>query len=165
MVRGTPTGRRTRVRLALEEAPAGTRLHGVAEGAIPLRDIAAVIGRQLNVPVTAITGEEAEGHFTWMALFAQLDSPAASDVTRRRFGWQPEGAGTLPRREPGHTSQPRTAAYLIDGDLVELYEAARRHSARRAEQSHGDGSRGSSDGSRRTSMSSRPSASASASTP
>jgi len=39
------------------------------------------------------------------------------------------------------------------------------HPARHAEHSHDDGSRGSSDRSRRTSMSSRPSASASASTP
>ncbi len=39
--------------LALEEAPAGTRLHGVADQAIPFRDIAAVIGRHLSLPVTA----------------------------------------------------------------------------------------------------------------
>jgi nucleoside-diphosphate-sugar epimerase len=54
-------------RLALEEAPAGMRLHGVAEEAIPFRDIAAVIGRHLGIPVTAIPGEEPEGQFTWMA--------------------------------------------------------------------------------------------------
>lgn len=82
-------------RLALEKAPAGTRLHGVAEGAIPFRDIAAAIGRHLNVPVTAITREEAEGHFTWMFPFAQLDCPASSDLTRKRFGWQPEQPGLI----------------------------------------------------------------------
>jgi hypothetical protein len=62
-------------RLAMEEAPAGTRLHGVAEGAVPFRDIVAVIGRHLNLPVTAISRYEAEGHFGWMAPFALLTAP------------------------------------------------------------------------------------------
>jgi LuxR family transcriptional regulator, maltose regulon positive regulatory protein len=61
--------------------------------------------------------------------------------------------------------QPAPHGGFSTGDLVELYEADRRHPAQHAERSHDDGSRGSSDGSRRTSMSSSPSASASASTP
>jgi nucleoside-diphosphate-sugar epimerase len=89
-------------RLALEEAPAGTRLHGVADEAVPFRDIAAVIGWHLNLPVTAISREEAEGHFTWMAPFALLDSPASSAVTRKRFGWQPEHPGLLADLNEGH---------------------------------------------------------------
>ena len=89
-------------RLALEEAPAGTRLHGVADEAIPLRDIAAVIGRRLNLPVTAISREEAEGHFGWMAPFAQLDSPASSTLTQQRFGWKPEHPGLIPDLDEGH---------------------------------------------------------------
>jgi nucleoside-diphosphate-sugar epimerase len=89
-------------RLAPEEAPAGTRLHGVAEQAIPFRDIAAVIGRHLNVPVTAISPGEAEGHFGWMAPFAQLDSPASSALTRKRFGWQPGHPGLIADLDDGH---------------------------------------------------------------
>jgi nucleoside-diphosphate-sugar epimerase len=89
-------------RLALEKAPAGTRLHGVAEGAIPFRDIAAVIGRHLNVPVIAITPGEAEGHFTWMSGFAQLDSPASGDLTRKQFGWQPGQPGLIADLDEGH---------------------------------------------------------------
>lgn len=89
-------------RLALEEALAGTRLHGVADGAVPFRDIAAVIGRHLNLPVTAIPREEAKGHFTWMAPFALLDSPASSTLTRKRFGWQPEHPGLIADLDEGH---------------------------------------------------------------
>jgi hypothetical protein len=65
----------------VEEAAAGTRLHGVADEAVPFRDIAAVIGQQLNLPVTAISREETEGHFGWMTPFALLDSPASSALT------------------------------------------------------------------------------------
>ena len=38
-------------RLALESAPAGSRLHGVADEGVPFRDIAEVIGRHLDLPV------------------------------------------------------------------------------------------------------------------
>ena len=89
-------------RLALEEAPAGTRLHGVTDQAVPFRDIAAVIGRHLNLPVTAISPQEAEAHFTWMAPFALLDSPASSTLTRKRFGWQPEHPGLIADLDEGH---------------------------------------------------------------
>jgi len=95
-------------RLALEEAPAGTRLHGVADEAIPFRDIAVVIGRHLSLPVTAIPREEAEGHFAWMAPFALLDSPAASALTQKLLGWQPEHPGLIADLNEGHyfTRQP-----------------------------------------------------------
>ena len=38
-------------RLALEQAPAGSVLHAVADEGVPVRDIAEVIGRHLDVPV------------------------------------------------------------------------------------------------------------------
>jgi nucleoside-diphosphate-sugar epimerase len=89
-------------RLAPEEAPAGTRLHGVADQAIPFRDIAAVTGRHLNLPVTAISPQEAEGHFAWMAPFALLDSPASSALIQQQFGWKPEHPGLIADLDEGH---------------------------------------------------------------
>src|SRR5262249_30568656 len=46
-------------RLALERAPAGARLHGVAEEGVAVRAIAAVIGRHLDLPARAISPEDA----------------------------------------------------------------------------------------------------------
>ena len=42
-------------RLALESAPAGSRLLGAGDEGIPLREIAEAIGRQLNMPAVSIT--------------------------------------------------------------------------------------------------------------
>src|SRR5271157_5581975 len=50
-------------RLALEKAPAGTTLHGVGEEGVPIRDVADVIGRHLELPVVSIDPADAEGHF------------------------------------------------------------------------------------------------------
>ena len=38
-------------RLAVENAPAGSALHAVADEGVPIRDIAEVIGRHLDIPV------------------------------------------------------------------------------------------------------------------
>lgn len=82
-------------RLALEGAPAGSVLHGVGDEGIPLRDIATVIGRRLDVPVVSLTGAEAAGHFGWLARFITMDSPASSALTRDRLGWRPTRPGLL----------------------------------------------------------------------
>ncbi len=50
-------------RLALESAPAGSRLHGVGDEGVPFRQIAEVIGRHLELPVVSIDPEEAVAHF------------------------------------------------------------------------------------------------------
>lgn len=76
-------------RLALEKAPAGSRLHGVADEGVPVRDIAGVIGRRLNLPLAAVSAEEAEEHFGWLARFIAIDAPASSALTQERLGWQP----------------------------------------------------------------------------
>ncbi|MEW2115990.1 SDR family oxidoreductase [Streptomyces sp. NPDC005474] len=82
-------------RLALESAPAGTRLHAVAEEGIPVREIAEAIGRGLGVPVTSVPREETGDHFGWLGNFFALDIPASSALTRERFGWRPVGVGLL----------------------------------------------------------------------
>ena len=83
-------------RLVLEKGSAGTRYHGVADEGVPFRDIAAVIGRRLNVPVVAKSPEEAAGHFGWFAHFAAIDSPASSVQTQERLGWHPTQPGLIP---------------------------------------------------------------------
>ncbi|WP_030934526.1 SDR family oxidoreductase [Streptomyces sp. NRRL S-646] len=90
------------VRLALESAPAGTRLHAVADEGVPFRDIAAAIGHHLDVPVRSITAEEAPAHFGWLANVAGLDAPASNTLTRKWLGWEPTGPSLIEDLEEGH---------------------------------------------------------------
>jgi nucleoside-diphosphate-sugar epimerase len=89
-------------RLALEAAPAGTRLHGVGDEGVPFADIAEVIGRHLSLPVTSLSADEARDHFGLFALFASMDVPASSALTRERFGWQPVHPGLIADLDKGH---------------------------------------------------------------
>lgn len=89
-------------RLALEKAPGGSTLHGVAEEGVQIREIAEVIGRHLNLPVVAISPEEAGGHFAWLADLLALDSPASSALTRELLGWQPSQVGLIDDLDQGH---------------------------------------------------------------
>lgn len=82
-------------RLALEKASAGSMLHAVADGGLPVREIAGVIGRRLNVPVDSIPVEEVGAHFGFLGGFFSLDSPASSALTQQRLGWHPEQPGLL----------------------------------------------------------------------
>ena len=89
-------------RLALELAPAGTRLHGVADEGVPFRDIAAVIGRHLDVPVVSISPEEAADHFGFLSVFASFDNPTSSALTQKVLDWNPEGPGLIEDLDAGH---------------------------------------------------------------
>ena len=89
-------------RLALDKAPAGSTLHAVADEGVPIRDIAEVIGRHLNLPVVSIAPEDAAAHFTWLAGFLGLDSPASSALTRELLGWQPTRPGLINDLDQGH---------------------------------------------------------------
>lgn len=82
-------------RLALEKNAAAARYHAVAEEGVPFREIAALIGRQLSVPLVSQTPEEAATHFGWFAHFAALDAPASSRQTREVLGWQPRQIGLI----------------------------------------------------------------------
>jgi len=83
-------------RLALERAPAGARLHAVADEGVPIRDIASVIGRRLNVPVAGKSPEEAGDHFAWLGYFLSFDNPTSSTLTRERLGWLPTRPSLIP---------------------------------------------------------------------
>ncbi len=89
-------------RLALEKAPAGSVLHAVADEGVPIRDIAEVTGRHLDLPVAAISPEDAGEHFAWLAGFLGLDSPASSTLTRELMGWQPTRPGLIDDLDQGH---------------------------------------------------------------
>ena len=99
----------TLFRLALEQAPAGTALHAVADEGVPTRAIAEVIGRHLELPVVSIAPQDAGAHFTWMADFLAMDGPTSSAWTRELLGWEPTGPGLIDDLEQGHYFQ-RVAA-------------------------------------------------------
>lgn len=81
--------------LALEKGAAGAVYHGVADSGVPTRDIAAIIGRRLNLPVVAKSREDAGNHFSWLARFFGLDLPASSTLTQERLGWRPSQPGLI----------------------------------------------------------------------
>lgn len=90
-------------RLAVEQAPAGTRLLGAAEGDVSTRAIAEAIGRGLGVPVAGIAAEAAEEHFGPFALLMALDfPPMTSEETRTLLGWHPTEPGLIADLEEGH---------------------------------------------------------------
>ncbi|GAB2909761.1 SDR family oxidoreductase [Rhodococcus aerolatus] len=79
------------VRLALESAPGGTAWHAVADEGDAVRDIAAVIGRRLGLPVASVP-DDTFGPFA--PIFA-MDQPASSARTREALGWRPTHPGLL----------------------------------------------------------------------
>ena len=89
-------------RLALENAPAGSTLHAVADEGVPIRAVAEVIGRHLDLPVVSIPREEAGEHFAWLGGFLGIDSPASSTLTRELLGWQPTHPGLIEDLDKGH---------------------------------------------------------------
>ena len=89
-------------RLALENAPAGSRLHGVGDEGVPTRDIAEAIGRRLNLPVVSVPVEKANEHFGWLGLFFSMDIPSSSTLTQQRFSWQPTQPDLLADLEQDH---------------------------------------------------------------
>ena len=82
-------------RLALEKTNSHATYNAVAEEGVPLREIAEVIGRGLNVPVKSITPEQAAGYFGWLAHFVASDAPSSSTQTRKQLGWNPTGPSLI----------------------------------------------------------------------
>ncbi|RLQ85307.1 SDR family oxidoreductase [Notoacmeibacter ruber] len=76
-------------RSVLDEGIAGQRYHAVCEEGVPVRAIAEAIGDRLSVPVTALSADEAESHFGWLARIATMDVPASSTFTQDSLGWSP----------------------------------------------------------------------------
>jgi nucleoside-diphosphate-sugar epimerase len=93
-------------RLAVEAAPAGSRLHGVGDEGIPFREIAGSIGRGLGVPAVSIIADDAPRHLGFLATFAQLDNPTSSAQTQKLLGWRPEFPGLLADLAERHYFEP-----------------------------------------------------------
>jgi nucleoside-diphosphate-sugar epimerase len=96
-------------RLALEKASAGSVLHAVADEGVPIRAIAEVIGRHLDLPVVAIAPGDAGEHFGWLGSFLGADSPASGTLTRELLGWHPTQPGLVDDLGKGHYFHTRSA--------------------------------------------------------
>ncbi|MET7278729.1 SDR family oxidoreductase [Kribbella sp. NPDC005582] len=83
------------IRLAIERAPAGSRLHAVAEESLTTKAIAEALGEALNLPVTSIDPADAAEHFGVVAHFFATTMTAESAITRKLLGWKPTGPGLI----------------------------------------------------------------------
>jgi nucleoside-diphosphate-sugar epimerase len=89
-------------RLALEKAPAGTRLHGVGDEGIPFRELAETIAAKLGVDAESVSAEEAPDYLGFLAGFAHLDAPTSNARTRELLGWEPVHPGWIEDVQAGH---------------------------------------------------------------
>ncbi|GAA1673928.1 SDR family oxidoreductase [Streptomyces yatensis] len=78
-------------RLALERAEAGSVWHAVADEGDKVRDIAAVIGRRLDVPVESVSSET----YGPLGPVFVTDQPSSSTHTREALGWEPKHPSLL----------------------------------------------------------------------
>ena len=85
-------------RLAVEQAPAGSRLHAVGDEGVPVRDIAEVIGRHLSLPTASVPAED----FGWLGQILAVDQPASSALTRELLGWRPVQPRLIEDLDKGH---------------------------------------------------------------
>ena len=92
-------------RLAIEVAPAGSRLHAVGDEGVPFREIAEVIGSNLGVPAVSIAPEEIVDYFDFLAFFVSLDNPASSTLTQELLDWHPSHLGLIEDLNEGHYFQ------------------------------------------------------------
>jgi nucleoside-diphosphate-sugar epimerase len=94
-------------RLAVEAAPAGSRLHGAADQGIPFRDIAEAIGRHLNLPAVSISREDADAHFGFLGGLVTLDNPTSSAATQELLDWHPTHPGLIADLAEDHYFEPQ----------------------------------------------------------
>jgi nucleoside-diphosphate-sugar epimerase len=91
--------------LALEQAPAGSVLHAVAEEGVRTRTIAEVIGGHLDLPLVSIPPDAALEHFGFLGLIWGADAPTSSARTQELMGWQATHPGLIEDLEQGHYFQ------------------------------------------------------------
>jgi nucleoside-diphosphate-sugar epimerase len=90
-------------RLALENAPAGTRWHAIGDEGIPFREIAQSIGGHLGLRAESVPADRLPAHFGgFLAIPVSLDVPASRLITRRTLGWEQVHPGLLADFDNGH---------------------------------------------------------------
>jgi len=100
-------------KLVLEKGSTGARYHGIGDEGIPTREIAEVIGRQLDLPVVSKPEEQAAGHFGWIGRFFGMGVVASSELTENRLGWRPTHVGLVADLEGGtYFETEKTSAVL-----------------------------------------------------
>lgn len=82
------------VRLGVEQAPAGAKLHALAE-AVTTKDIAEAIGARYGLPVVSVAPDKAVEHFGFIGMFFGREMSGSSEVTRATYGWEPTGPTLL----------------------------------------------------------------------
>jgi len=83
------------------EDPRQVRLTGLGDPAregVPVRDIAGVIGRHLNLPVSSLPAED----FGFLGHILAVDQPASSALTGQLLLWRPVHPGLLEDLDKGH---------------------------------------------------------------
>jgi nucleoside-diphosphate-sugar epimerase len=85
-------------RLAVERAPAGSRLHAVGDDGVPILDIAEVIGRHLDMPTASVPAES----LGFLGYVLSVDQPASATLTRELLGWRPVQPGLIEDMDKGH---------------------------------------------------------------
>ncbi|WP_375490838.1 SDR family oxidoreductase [uncultured Jatrophihabitans sp.] len=83
------------IRLGVEQAPAGVRLHAVAEQAITTRAIAEALGTALGLPVASVDPAAADNHFGIVGDFFAQTLTASSERTQQLLDWAPTGPGLV----------------------------------------------------------------------
>jgi nucleoside-diphosphate-sugar epimerase len=86
-------------RLAVEQAPAGTVLHAVGDEGVPVREVAEVVGRHLDLPARSLPAAAYEGMLVHLL---STDMPASSTITQELLGWKPTHPGLIEDLEQGH---------------------------------------------------------------
>jgi nucleoside-diphosphate-sugar epimerase len=89
-------------RHAVESAPAGSRLHGVGDEGIPMREIAEAIGRGTDLPVQSVPMDELADYYSFLAGFITLDNLTSNALTREWVGWEPTHPGLIDDYAEGH---------------------------------------------------------------
>ena len=98
-------------RLALENAPAGTRWHAVADEGIPFRLIAQGIGDHLGLRAESVPADQLQAHFGgFLSVPVRLDFPVSGLITRRALGWEPARPGLLADFDNAHYFAATAAA-------------------------------------------------------